>query len=278
MSEEKKVGHPLGAVPGMVVAGVFSYVAVERYLAQPDNVGFMLAAACAALFVAYATEAAFRFKARKDEAYGYCGKLFRYVVAFVFLGAGFYCAFRNFLDGYGLLSAAVAMALGVGAFAGLREIWRLVKNPKAYQQILDEKEAERAKRENEEPLGFDPETGEVFDYKSLKPRGRRSNALTNWESNLKTVWTGSQKVEFSYLNKKGQETRRNVIISAVERGYGGRLYFRGYCMLRGENRTFELSRIQSKILLENGKRYHVDEFLLNVLGVSVVDMASGGRY
>lgn len=107
---------------------------------------------------------------------------------------------------------------------------------------------------------YDPDTGEVFE-------SPRSAYFSNWDESLTPVWQGEFEATFSYLNRKNERTRRTVVVTNIERSPRGTLYFRGFCQLRNEVRTFALDRIKTKLTID-GKKYDLWEYVTEKIGDS----------
>lgn len=102
-----------------------------------------------------------------------------------------------------------------------------------------------------------------------QPESTPANAnphVAKWEQSLKTVWRGSDVVEFTYDSSSGR-VRRKVTVNEVlvhpERG----IYLRGFCHVRQEERTFHERNIETKILRKSS-RHDFDDYLIDVLGIS----------
>ena len=100
---------------------------------------------------------------------------------------------------------------------------------------------------------YHPETGEVFE-------SPRSNRFNQWENTLAPLWKGEFEATFSYMSSKQERTRRTVKITCIEKDYKDALYFRGFCQLRNEVRTFALDRIKTMLTID-GKKYDLWEYV-----------------
>lgn len=105
---------------------------------------------------------------------------------------------------------------------------------------------------------YNPDTGEIFE-------SPRSAYFSNWDESLTPVWQGEFEATFSYLNRKTERTRRTVVVTNIERSPRGALYFRGFCQLRNEVRTFALDRIKTKLTID-GKKYDLWEYVNEKIG------------
>ena len=110
---------------------------------------------------------------------------------------------------------------------------------------------------------YAPDTGEVYE-----DQAPRYSGLSDWEKDLEPLWTGSLLVEFTYKARGKDRERRKVELHDVLMDGHGRIYFRGHCQSREEQRTFNIEGILTKVLC-SGKRYDVDDFLYERLGLEV---------
>lgn len=66
---------------------------------------------------------------------------------------------------------------------------------------------------------YDPDTGEILELASKKARKApvkaNSEYMDRWEQGLSTVWRGSEDIEFTYENRRGEKSRRKVTLSSV---------------------------------------------------------------
>lgn len=73
---------------------------------------------------------------------------------------------------------------------------------------------------------------------------RRSREKTATFSNLgKTLWTGSRKLHIEYTNQQGEVSERDIDLKAIKANSAGEIYFRAYCHLRNETRSFKADRV-----------------------------------
>lgn len=110
----------------------------------------------------------------------------------------------------------------------------------------------------EDGTRFNPETGEVFE-------SPKSNSFNRWEDTLTPLWKGQFEATFSYVSNKHERTRRTVKVTSIEKDYKDALYFRGFCQLRNEVRTFALDRIKTKLTID-GKKYDLWEYVNEKIG------------
>lgn len=115
------------------------------------------------------------------------------------------------------------------------------------------KEYDNRTQTREDGTRFNPETGEVFE-------SPRSNRFNQWEDTLTPLWKGQFEATFSYVSSKQERTRRTVKVTSIEKDYKDALYFRGFCQLRNEVRTFALDRIKTKLTID-GKKYDLWEYV-----------------
>lgn len=106
--------------------------------------------------------------------------------------------------------------------------------------------------------------------KQSKPFKKPStyDRLEDWEQDLTVFWQGSPRLaQFSYEKRDGTTSRRKVGVEQVLEDGRGRLYLRGFCHKRIEQRTFNIDRIIATVL-ENGKRYEVYDWVYDELRYS----------
>lgn len=97
-------------------------------------------------------------------------------------------------------------------------------------------------------------------------------SFKSWESTLTTVWAGdTDDIEFTYINKKRERTRRRVTVDELLMGDGTGFYIKGYCHVRNEDRTFKVSNIDTKIK-SGSKRFDFDDWCDQKLGVDVYSL------
>ena len=107
---------------------------------------------------------------------------------------------------------------------------------------------------------YNPETGEVL-------HDGRAAYFGAWEDTLTPLWTGQFEATFSYVSSKHERTRRTVKVTSIEKDYKDALYFRGFCQLRNEVRTFALDRIKTKLTID-GKKYDLWDYVNEKIGNS----------
>lgn len=85
--------------------------------------------------------------------------------------------------------------------------------------------------------------------------------LADWGRELRVIWHGEcPDIEFTY-----RTTRRTVTPQYILRHTNGDEYIHGYCHVRNENRTFNLNRLDTKILMKS-RRYDPYEWLEKIIG------------
>lgn len=94
---------------------------------------------------------------------------------------------------------------------------------------------------------------------------RLYESLNEWESDLADLWEGVLEIEFTYESRKGRE-RRRVSLYKVRKNSRGNVYLYGHCERANKNRSFNIDYITTKIL-HKSKRYDVDDFLCDFLGI-----------
>ena len=110
----------------------------------------------------------------------------------------------------------------------------------------------------------------VFTSADSKQLGTKNNYkyIRDWESDLTTAWAGEYEIEFTYEKRDSSRSRRKIKLREVCFDKKSRIYLKGFDYGRDEQRSFNINNITTKILLKS-KRYDVDEFLDEVLGLDV---------
>jgi hypothetical protein len=180
----------------------------------------------------------------------YIGIVFSFFMGVAFLGS-IGTAFSEDGPLSNILIFAVMLAVSIGATKGAKE-----------------KIKGRSAKKADAPLDYDPDTGEVWE--EGKEQGR--TFMDAWEDGLETLWRGNEEIAFSYESNDGRKSRRTVTLRRLLRSRNNAIYFRGFCHLRDEERTFADAGITSKIT-HKGKRYDWEDFVEQRLGVRL-DVAS----
>lgn len=101
--------------------------------------------------------------------------------------------------------------------------------------------------------------------KSAKPHG---DSLKKFDDSLTTLWAGrTNPIEFSYVSRGGDRTRRKIRVDEVSFDSKGSFYLIGVCFLRSERRTFKVDNISSKLKV-GPRRYDFEEWCVEILGIS----------
>ncbi|WP_270674373.1 MULTISPECIES: WYL domain-containing protein [unclassified Aeromonas] len=97
-------------------------------------------------------------------------------------------------------------------------------------------------------------------------------SFKSWESELTTAWAGdTDDIEFTYVNKKGERTRRSVTVEELLYNESMEFYIKGYCHVRGEQRTFKADNIDTKIKV-GSQRLDFDDWCERKLGIDLYDL------
>lgn len=158
-------------------------------------------------------------------------------------------------------SLLVGGATGLVFFTGCLVLW-LVK-----KQLDKRKETYEIKSHTVSPevhLSENEITGSTDNYKNLN----------DWESDLTTAWAGVCDIEFTYEKRDSSRSRRKVKLLEVCIDRKSRVYLKGFDHGRDDKRTFNTDKITTKILIKN-KRYDIDDFLEEVLGLDVGHLEFG---
>ncbi|MGO3397320.1 MAG: hypothetical protein ACTINL_12560 [Serratia proteamaculans] len=148
------------------------------------------------------------------------------------------------------------------------EYGKAVKNNGYYQTEKTEKYKKKLASSLEKGLFI---TSKV---KHQEPNGgsviasdKKHKNFDSFNNELSVLWGAGKEpasIEFSYIDSKGNRTRREVLLFEVSESKWSDIYFIGTCMESFEERTFKLERIASKITYE-GKKYSKAEFIDDVL-------------
>ena len=96
-----------------------------------------------------------------------------------------------------------------------------------------------------------------------------------WEGSLTTLWQGRGRIEFAYVNRKGERTRREVMLEAVKADPEGDIYLYGFCMFRQERRNFKAVRIDDTVTnVYTGEVMEIVDYLIS-LGIDAPTAAAG---
>lgn len=85
---------------------------------------------------------------------------------------------------------------------------------------------------------------------------------------LVPIWEGEFVATFTYYSAESGRLRRTVTVTTVRQNMRGELYFRGFCQLRNEERTFKVGNIKTKLTVD-GKKYDVPVYLESICGIDV---------
>lgn len=92
------------------------------------------------------------------------------------------------------------------------------------------------------------------------PADRRETAFEDdydpfdaWRRSLTTLWEGRTPIEFSYDSKSSGWSHRKVELNELAESPEGRVYIRGFCSLRNEERFFRMDRIVGSIVCEGAE-------------------------
>ncbi|MGU5526595.1 WYL domain-containing protein [Aeromonas caviae] len=97
-------------------------------------------------------------------------------------------------------------------------------------------------------------------------------SFKSWESELTTAWAGdTDDIEFTYVNKKGERTRRSVTVEELLYNESMEFYIKGYCHARGEQRTFKADNIDTKIKV-GSQQLDFDDWCERKLGIDLYDL------
>jgi len=128
------------------------------------------------------------------------------------------------------------------------------------------KPAKAQQKGNAEPkIGFSVKTVEQTDRLSGGARSRKEFDIAQWESELRSVWSGDPlPVTFTYHGH-----RRQVQVREILHHPSGHIFILGHCSYRDEDRYFDLAKLDTMILMKS-KRYDAYDWLVRVLGEDAV--------
>lgn len=96
---------------------------------------------------------------------------------------------------------------------------------------------------------------------------KKYTSLDDWEKDIEIIWSGKPRIiEFTYEKYGGEKSRRKLELMQILKNNNGSVYLRGICQLRNEERTFDVMRIETKIL-DKSKRYEIPEWFYEKLKI-----------
>lgn len=105
------------------------------------------------------------------------------------------------------------------------------------------------------------------EQKPLPQPQERKERLSGWQNSLETLWKGRIRMEFEYVDSKGENSFREIILEEIGKSPEGEIYLRGFCKLRMERRNFRASRIQGDIINRyTGEVLGAEKFLRGLMG------------
>lgn len=139
--------------------------------------------------------------------------------------------------------------------------------PKTLAQTVFDANEENKQAQASRPSWQEPRSGS-----GSARRPAFDPSFKSWESTLTTVWAGdTDDIEFTYINKKHERTRRRVTVDEVLMDNGSGFYIKGYCHVRGEQRTFNTDNIDTKIKV-GSQRFEFDDWCERKLGIDLYDL------
>ena len=126
--------------------------------------------------------------------------------------------------------------------------------------------AKAQRKGNAEPqIGFSVKTVEQTDRQPPPARERKEFNIAQWESELRSVWSGDPlPVTFTY-----HKHRRQMQVREILHHSSGHIFILGHCSYRDEDRYFDLARRDTMILMKS-KRNDAYDGLVRVLGEDAV--------
>lgn len=88
------------------------------------------------------------------------------------------------------------------------------------------------------------------DIRASRPsRQRSSKSADGFVEGGLVLWQGQRRIRFAYRSFDTGESDREVTVrKVVSKGDSRRIYFNGYCHVRGEPRTFRVDRIKGLVV------------------------------
>ncbi|CAJ1760360.1 hypothetical protein LMCDFJHI_00131 [Aeromonas salmonicida] len=142
-------------------------------------------------------------------------------------------------------------------------------SPEARQKRLEELKAEQARFNAERAAAKNgkPHLDVSIRYEGGRAAVKQPDSLHAFEDSLTVMWAGDTKpVEFTYVDREGDRTRRTLKVEEVSFNDRGQFYLRGICLSRNERRTFKVDNIATKLKV-GSKRYDFEEWCVELLDI-----------
>ncbi|PKQ81892.1 hypothetical protein CJP16_03595 [Aeromonas sobria] len=142
-------------------------------------------------------------------------------------------------------------------------------SPEARQKRLEELKAKQARFNAERAAAKNgkPYLDVSIRYEDGREAVKQSDTLQVFEDSLTVMWAGDTKpVEFTYVDREGDRTRRTLNVEEVSFNDMGQFYLRGICLSRNERRTFKVDNIATKLKV-GSKLYDFEEWCVELLDI-----------
>lgn len=81
--------------------------------------------------------------------------------------------------------------------------------------------------------------------------------FVHWTQRNDLLWTGKRKLQLKYKDRSGVITNRRIQILSIWPGETGEIYFRAFCELRDDWRTFKASNV---LQIQNARNKIFEDF------------------
>lgn len=142
-------------------------------------------------------------------------------------------------------------------------------SPEARQKRLEELKAKQARfnAERAAAKNGNPHLDISIQYEDWREIVKQPDSLQAFEDSLTVMWAGDTKpIEFTYVDREGDRTRRTLKVEEVSFNDRGQFYLRGICLSRNERRTFKVDNITTKLKV-GSNRYDFDEWCVEMLDI-----------
>lgn len=142
-------------------------------------------------------------------------------------------------------------------------------SPEARQKRLEELKAKQARfnADRASAKNGNPHLDVSIRYEDGRETVKQSDSLQAFEDSLTVMWAGDTKpIEFTYVDREGDRTRRTLKVEEVSFNDRGQFYLRGICLSRNERRTFKVDNITTKLKV-GSNRYDFDEWSVEMLDI-----------
>jgi hypothetical protein len=155
-----------------------------------------------------------------------------------------------------LILLLILSLLALATFSFIKAI-KLIKLGKWYKNAI---QVEQDKRQ-----------GVIIEIDGNEQAGARFDSIEAWEASLQTLWKHDGfPIQFLYSTEKNKPSLRRIILNRVSQDSRNRLYLHGFDKSKGEERSFSLQRINSRITMPGHQTMTACTFLETVCGINIV--------